>query len=74
VIPQDIRNEIGSGEGTVFAVFGSEDTIILKKVDTPSREKLIEELSKIAKAGKVRLEKLGIKEKDIPKIVEARRK
>ncbi len=74
VIPQGIREELGTGEGTVFAVFGSEDTIILKKINTPSKEKLIDELSKIAKAGRLKLEKLGIKEKDIPKIVEARRK
>jgi AbrB family looped-hinge helix DNA binding protein len=74
VIPQDTRNELGIGEGTVFAVFGSEDTIILKKINTPSKEKLMEDLSNIAKAGKIRLVKLGVKEKDIKKIIEARRK
>ncbi|MGV8171333.1 MAG: AbrB/MazE/SpoVT family DNA-binding domain-containing protein [Candidatus Woesearchaeota archaeon] len=74
VIPQDTRNELGIGEGTVFAIFGSDDTIILKKVDTPSKEKLMEDLGNIAKIGRARLEKLGVKEKDIPKIVGARRK
>ena len=30
VIPQDLREELGIEEGTVFAVMGSRDTLILK--------------------------------------------
>lgn len=74
VIPQDIRTEIHASEGTIFAVVSGRDSIILKKVATPSKEDLICELGKIAKEGKKRLEAKGIKEADIPCIVEKARK
>ena len=74
VIPQDIREDMNASEGTVFAVVGSSDTIVLKKMQTPSKEDLIKELEIIAKEGKKRLTKKGIKESDIPKIVEASRR
>ena len=65
VIPQDIRDELHAGEGTVFAVVGSKDTVILKKIATPSKEELIRQLKVIAKEGKKRLQKKGIKESDL---------
>ncbi len=74
VVPQDLRKEMKAKEGTLFAVFGSNDTIILKRIKVPSKEKLIEELDRIAKAGRKRAEKLGLKEEDIPKIVHKIRK
>ena len=69
VIPQEIRDEFNMVEGTVFAVIGSADTVILKKINTPSKDELIKELGKIALAGKKRAEKLGIKESDIQNLV-----
>jgi len=74
VIPQDIREEIHVAEGTIFAVVGSKDTIILKKITTPSKEELIRDLGKIAKEGRKRAEKLGIKEADVPELVQKVRK
>ncbi len=74
VIPQDIREEIEADEGTVFAVIGSKDTIVLKKIQTPSKETLIKELRKIAEEGAKRAEKLGIKESDVPDMVHRIRK
>lgn len=74
VIPQDIRDEVNADEGTVFAVIGSRDTIILKKLEAPSKEKLIKDLENIAKEGRKRAEKLGIKESDVPRMVERLRK
>lgn len=74
VIPHDIREEIKADEGTVFAVVGSRDTIVLKKIQTPSKETLIKELESIAKEGRKHLEKKGIKESDIPGIVEKSRR
>ncbi len=73
VIPQDIREGLNAAEGTVFAVVGNKDTIILKKIETPSKDKLIKELRVIAKDGKKRLEDRGIKESDIPDIVKKSR-
>lgn len=73
VIPQDIRAEIHASEGTIFAVISGKDSIVLKKVTTPSKEDLIRELGKIAKEGAKRAEKLGIKETNVPDLVHRRR-
>ena len=74
VIPQDLREELHAGAGTVFAAIASDDTIILKKIQTPSKEDLIMQLESMAKEGKQRLQKKGIKESDFSKLVEKRRK
>lgn len=74
VIPQNIRKEIEADEGTVFVVVGSKDTIVLKKIATPSKEDLIKELKKIAVEGRKRAEKHGIKESDVSDIVHRHRK
>jgi len=73
VIPQGIREELNAAEGTVFAVIGSRDKVILKKLETPSENDLIMELGEIAKEGKRRLQSKGIGESDIKEIVEKRR-
>ena len=74
VIPLDIREELHAKEGTVFAVVGSKDTVILKKIEKPSKETLIRELTVIAKEGRRRLEKKRIKESDIPGIAQKSRR
>lgn len=74
VIPADIRAELNIAEGSIFAVVGSKDTIVLKRIGTPSKEELIKELRLIAEEGKARLQKKGIKESDIPSIVEKSRR
>ena len=73
VIPQGIRESINADEGTVFAAVASEDAVILKKIKSPTKEELLAELGKIASQGRKRLEKKGIKESDIPDIVNKRR-
>lgn len=74
VIPQDIREEIKATEGTIFSVVSAKDTIILKKVSTPSKEDLIKEIEAIALEGRKRVEKLGIKESDVPELIQRVRK
>lgn len=74
VIPQDIREEIKASEGTIFSVVSAKDTIILKKVVTPSKEDLIKEIGAIALEGRKRAERLGIKESDVPELVQRVRK
>ena len=69
VIPLGIREEINASEGTVFAVVSGRDSVILKKIITPSKEDLISELKEIAKDGRKRAEKLGIKETDVPDLI-----
>ena len=65
VIPQNIREQLHVSEGTVFTIIGSNDTIILKKLPTPSKEELFKELTKIAKEGKKRLQAKGFTEADL---------
>ena len=74
VIPENIRSAVSASEGTLFAVIGSKDTIVLKKMDLPSKEELIKELEKIAKEGRKRLESKGLKESDIDRIVQKSRR
>lgn len=74
VIPQDIRDDLSVGEGTLFAVIGSKDSIVLKRIETPSKADLLKDLENIAKEGKNRLQAKGIKEEDFLKIIEKRRK
>jgi len=74
VIPQNIRNEIGANEGSVFAVIGNKDSVVLKRIETPSKEDLIKDLEKIAKEGKKRAINLKIKESDVPDLVHKIRK
>ena len=74
VIPQDIREELNASEGTIFSVVSSKDAIILKKISIPSKEELIKEIGAIALEGRKRVEKLGIKESDVPELVQRARK
>jgi AbrB family looped-hinge helix DNA binding protein len=67
VIPQGVRNELHADEGTVFAVVSSKDTVILKKIVTPTKEQLIENLQTIAKKSKKKLQAKGISEEDLRK-------
>lgn len=73
VIPLGVREEICAEEGTLFAVIGSGDSVILKKISMPSKEDLMCSLKEIAKEGRKRLEKKGISEADIPGIVKKSR-
>ena len=70
VIPQDIREELKASEGTIFSVVSSKDAIILKKISVPSKEDLIKEIGAIALEGRKRAEKLGIKESNVPELVQ----
>ena len=74
VIPENIRAEISASEGTLFAVVGNKDTIVLKKIGLPSKESLIKDLEKIARDGKKRFENKGFKESDIPGLVQRSRR
>ncbi len=69
VIPQNLRNQMHVNEGSVFAVFGSDDAIVLKKIAVPEKKHLIADLERIAKEGRKHAEKLGIKESDSAKII-----
>ena len=65
VIPQDIRKQMKASEGTVFAVAGTEDSVVLKKIEVPSKEELIRELRKISEKYTQKLKKKGFTEADL---------
>ena len=74
VIPQHIRDDIHAREGSLFAVMNSQDSIVLKKLQKPSKEELIKNLKQIAKEGEKRAKELGIKESDVNEMIHRSRK
>ena len=75
VIPQGLREHLGMDEGSLFAVYGEHDTLVLKRITKPSKESMMNDLRILAEKSKKRLQAQGITEKDIIKIAaRARRK
>jgi len=62
VIPQSVRDELGLKEGETFAVIGSEDTVVLKKIVMPSAKEVFEGLH--SWGNKISAKK-GLKEADL---------
>ena len=69
VIPKALRELLGIKEGEVFALFGEDDTIIMKRVDLPTGE----ELEALLRWGADHARKKGIKRRDVQKAIEAER-
>ena len=67
VIPQGIREASGMEEGTILAVTGQEDMIVLKKVDVPSRADILKRINAFADASRRSLKRKGITEKGVIK-------
>lgn len=70
VIPKELRNYLGFHEGELFALFGDGDTLIIKKVDVPSKEDFEEILQK----GAILAKKKKITRKDVLKAIAEVRK
>ena len=66
VVPKQLRNLLGLSEGEIFAIFGDNDTIILKRIEMPSRD----EFESLLQWGQKYAKKKGIKRKDVMKAVE----
>jgi AbrB family looped-hinge helix DNA binding protein len=69
VIPLRLREKLGFIEGEKFIVLGENGTVILKRIEQPSKEELINKLRESAKKTRKKIEALGIKESDVPKLV-----
>ncbi len=74
VIPQHIRESLQIEEGSILAVVEGSESVMLKKIEMPSKDDLIKELKNIAAEGAKRAGKLGIKESDVPGLVHRLRK
>lgn len=70
VLPKDLREGMHLDAGTTFAVFGKDDTIVLKKVKVPDAKQVFE---KVHKWGINFAKERGIKEKDMEKVIHQRR-
>jgi AbrB family looped-hinge helix DNA binding protein len=69
VIPADIRKEVHAETGTVFAVFGTGDTIVLKKIHKPRKEDFETSWSQLVKESAIKARKKRIKQSDVDKII-----
>ncbi len=70
VIPKALRELLDIKEGEVFALFGEDDTLILKRVDLPTGE----ELETLLRWGSEHARKRRIKRADVIKAIEAERR
>lgn len=69
VLPKALREVLGLKPGEVFAMFGDDDTIVLKRIVLPSEK----EFEKLLKWGEVFAKKKRISRKDVLKAVEEMR-
>lgn len=69
VVPQNIREMLGLKVGELFALFGEDDTIILKKIKLPSDA----EFRALLKWGKIYARKKGFSKGDVLKAIESAR-
>ena len=70
VIPKALRELMDIREGEVFALFGEDDTIILKRVDLPSEN----EFERLLKWGSEHAKRKGIKRRDVERAIAEGRK
>jgi len=66
VVPKSVREGMNIDTGTTFAIFGRDDTLILKKVDVPNAKQMFE---KVHKWGIKFAKEKGMKEKDVERII-----
>ena len=66
VVPKQLRKLLGFHEGEIFALFGENDTLILKRVEMPSKD----EFEHLLRWGSKYAKKKGIKRKDVMKAIE----
>lgn len=68
VIPGKIRKRMGASKGTLFAVMGNKDTVVMRRMNTPTREELLRELKSLAHEIAQELKSHGITEDDVIRI------
>jgi len=65
VIPLSMRKRLNAEEGTLFAVAGTSDSLVFKKVSLPSKSELIGSIKGMAKEASAILRREGMTDKDI---------
>lgn len=69
VLPKDLRKALNLKSGEMFAMYGEDDTIVLKRIDLPSEE----EFEKLLKWGEKYAKKYKITKKDVLRAIEESR-
>ena len=69
VVPKRLREMLGITTGDVFAMYGSDDTLVLKKVSVPSKS----EFETLLAWGEDFARKRNIKKGDVAKAIEETR-
>jgi len=69
VLPKALRETLGLRSGEIFAMFGEDDTIVLKKIELPSEK----EFEKLLKWGQKYAKKYKISKRDVLKAIEEAR-
>ena len=65
VLPQAIRNKLHLTEGAKFVVIGNDDTVILKRIEEPTRE----QARGLLKASRAWAKKVGLTPRDVEKAI-----
>lgn len=65
VVPLRIRKKMGAAKGTLFAIAGSRDAAIIRKVHSPTREELLQEMKVLAREIAKDLKAKGLSEEDV---------
>jgi len=66
VLPQAIRKRLRLTEGARFVVIGSDDTVILKRLEEPAREQAKE----LLKASRAYAKRVGLTPEDLKRAVQ----
>jgi AbrB family looped-hinge helix DNA binding protein len=69
VLPKVLRDTLGLKSGEIFAMFGEDDTIVLKKIELPSEQ----DFEKLLKWGQKYAKKYKISKKDVLRAIEEAR-
>lgn len=69
VLPKALRETLGLKSGEIFAMFGEDDTIVLKKIELPSEQ----EFEKLLKWGQKFAKKYKTSRKDVLRAIEEAR-
>lgn len=69
VVPKNLREQLGISIGTNFAIFGKDDTLVLKMIDVPTKK---EAFDKVHKWGMQLARKKNWKEEDFNKRTNSR--
>lgn len=70
VLPEAVRKKLHLTEGARFVVIGSDDTVILKRLEEPSREQFKE----LLKRSRAYAKRVGLTKKDLERVIRKVRK